>query len=130
MMCGQTVSIDNDSILMSVKKLLNVDPDDLAFDTDIKMMINGEFMTLYQLGIGPSGGFAISDVDTMWTDFSDDATLLETVKQFIYMRVRMIFDPPASSVVADAFNSRINELVFRLNVQAERAVENEDEASH
>ena len=53
-------------------------------------------------------------------DFSTDTTLLETVKAFIYMKVRMIFDPPASSVVADAFNSRIRELEWRLNVQAER----------
>lgn len=124
------IRADNSSILMSVKKALNVDYDDPAFDIDIVMMINGEFMTLNQLGIGPSEGFSISDANAVWTDFSDDPTLIDTVKQYVYMRVRMIFDPPASSVVADAFNSRIQELVFRLNVQAERAVENEDEASH
>lgn len=112
--------IDDGSILMSIKKLLNVEHDDQAFDTDIGMLINNEFMTLNQLGIGPETGFSISDADALWTDFSDDKTLIETVKTFVYLRVRMIFDPPASSVVADAINSRINELEWRLNLQAER----------
>lgn len=115
--------IDDGSILMSIKKLLNVAHDDPAFDTDIGMLINNEFMTLHQLGIGPDEGFAITDADTAWSDFSDDKTLIETVKTFVYLRVRMIFDPPASSVVADAINSRINELEWRLNVQAERNYE-------
>lgn len=116
--------IDDGSILMSIKKLLNVDPIDPAFDTDIGMQINSEFMTLHQLGIGPDEGFAIEGVNTVWTDFSSDKTLIEAVKSYIYLRVRMVFDPPASSVVADAINSRINELQFRLNVQAERDYKN------
>lgn len=115
------MSIINDqSILISIKKLLNIDDDDMAFDTDITILINNEFMTLQQLGIGPEEGFSINEGETTWSDFSTDTTLLETVKAFIYMKVRMIFDPPASSVVADAFNSRIHELEWRLNVQAER----------
>lgn len=112
--------INDQSILMSIKKLLNVDEEDPAFDTDIGMLINAEFMTLHQLGIGPDDGFSIHEADTKWTDFSDDPTLIESVKAYIYMKVRMIFDPPASSVVADAFNARIHELEFRMNVQAER----------
>ena len=112
--------IDNGSILMSIKKLLNVDQEDQAVDTDIGMLINNEFMTLHQLGIGPAEGFSITDADTVWTDFSSDKTLIETVKILVYLRVRMLFDPPASSVVADAINSRINELEWRLNIQAER----------
>ena len=112
--------VHTESILMSIKKLLNVEEDDPAFDTDIGLLINSEFMTLHQLGIGPDEGFSITDADTTWVDFSNDQTLIETVKSYIYMKVRMIFDPPASSVVADAFNSRIHELEFRLNAQAER----------
>lgn len=118
--------VDNGSILMSIKKLLNVDPEDRAFDTDIGMLINAEFMSLHQLGIGPADGFSITDADTVWTDFSDDKTLIETVKSYVYMRVRLIFDPPASSVVTDAINSRINELEWRLNIQAERNTDTGD----
>ncbi len=117
----------DESILMSIKKLLNVEEDDTAFDTDIGMLINAEFMTLHQLGIGPDEGFSIHEADTVWTDFSKDKTLLDAVKTYIYMKVRMIFDPPASSVVADAFNSRIHELEFRLNAQAERNWKDEEE---
>lgn len=117
---------ESDSILMSIKKLLNVDYDDPAFDMDILMLINNEFMTLHQLGIGPEAGFSVTDVSTGWEDYSDDKTLLDTVKIYIYLRVRMLFDPPASSVVADAINSRINELEWRLNVQAERNYNTED----
>lgn len=121
--------VHDESILMSIKKLLNVEEDDPAFDTDIGMLINNEFMTLSQLGIGPEEGFSIHDADVSWTDFSEDKTLIETVKSFIYMKVRMIFDPPASSVVADAYNSRIRELEWRLNVQAERNCKGEADAT-
>lgn len=119
--------IDDGSILMSIKRLLNVDPEDMDFDTQIGMFINEEFMTLHQLGIGPDEGFHISDADTKWTDFSDDKTLLDTLKTYIYYRVRMVFDPPASSIVADSYNARIAELQFRLNCQAERDWKNQNE---
>ena len=112
--------IDDGSILMSIKKLLNVDSEDQAFDTDIGILINSEFMTLHQLGIGPDEGFSIKDADTEWADFSSDKTLIEAVKEFVYLRVRLIFDPPASSVVADQYTSKVNELEWRLVAQAER----------
>ena len=118
--------IDDASILMSIKRPLNVAPDDMHFDTDIGMLINGEFMTLSQLGIGPEH-FVIDDADTKWTDFSDDPTLIEAVKTYVYLRVRLIFDPPASSIVSEAINSRIAELQFRLNCQAERNWKDENQ---
>ena len=111
--------VDDSSILMSIKRLLNVEPDEMDFDTQIGMFINEEFMTLSQLGIGPEH-FSVHDADTKWKDFSDDQTLIDTVKTYIYYRVRLVFDPPASSVVSDAINARISELQFRLNCQAER----------
>ena len=110
---------DIDSILISIKKLLNIDPLDPAFDQDIIMLINAEFMTLHQLGIGPDEGFSITEPDTVWTEFLQDPQLLSAVRTYIYMKVRMVFDPPASSVVADAINNRIVELEWRLNHQAE-----------
>lgn len=119
--------VNNSSILVSIKKLLNVEETDDSFDTDIGMLINNEFMTLHQLGIGPDEGFSITDADTKWADFSSDKTLIETVKAYVYMKVRMIFDPPASSVVADAFNSQIRELEWRLNIQAERNQNSEEQ---
>lgn len=117
--------IDNDSILMTIKRLLNVSPEEIHFDTDVGTFINSEFMTLTQLGIG-NEGFYIKDADTRWTDFSDDKSLIQAVKEYVYLRVRMVFDPPASSIVADAFNQKISELQWRLNIQSERAWEEYD----
>ena len=117
---------DKDSILASIKKLLNIDVEDTAFDTDIIALINGEFMSLQQLGIGPEEGFSISDYDTCWTDFCDDPRMVDSVKTFVFMRVRMIFDPPASSVVADAYNQKIAEIQWRLNVWAEQMAGGDD----
>ena len=111
--------IDKDSILVTVKKILNVPAEEQAFDTDLVLLINSEFMVLKQLGIGPENGFSISDYDTTWYDYTKDKDLIDTLKIYVALRVRMIFDPPASSIVADAINSRINECQWRLNVQAE-----------
>lgn len=122
--------LDDNSIIMSIKKLLNVEHNDPAFDTNIGMAINAEFMTLHQLGIGPDEPFYVNDADTVWTDFSDDKTLINAVKQYVFLKVRMIFDPPTSSSVAESYNSRIHELEFRMNVQAERNQNAEESSSN
>ena len=111
--------IEKDSILVTVKKILNIDPTDQAFDTDIVLLINSEFLALKQLGIGPENGFSISDYDEKWSDYSTDKDLINTLKTYVALRVRMVFDPPASSIVSDAINARIAEDQWRLNVQAE-----------
>ena len=121
--------VNDGSILMSIKKLLNIEPEESAFDTDIGMLINSTFMTLWQLGIGPDGGFHIDEANTKWSDFSEDQTLIDDVKIYVYLKVRMIFDPPASSIVSDAINSRISELEWRMNIQAEKSWEKEGDGS-
>ena len=108
-----------DSILQSIKKLLGIPEEDEAFDAELTAHINGVFMTLQQLGVGSNSGFFISGPTEIWSDFSDNGNLIDSVRMFIYLKVRMIFDPPTSSAAAEAINSRIAELEFRLNVQAE-----------
>ena len=110
---------NTESILMSIKRLLGITPTDEAFDEELVMHINGVFMTLHQLGIGPDEGFSISSYDSYWTDFTDNLKLKDTVRMFVYLKVRMIFDPPTSSAATEAINQRMAELEFRLNVQAE-----------
>lgn len=112
-------TIDSSSILESIKRMLGVSPYDDGFDGELKDQINAEFLTLHQLGVGPENGFSITGPDDVWTEYTDNPKLVEAVRQFIYLRVRLVFDPPASSVIADAINNRISELEFRLNVQAE-----------
>ena len=108
-----------ESILISIKKLLGITEEYDQFDPDIIMHINSVFMVLTQLGVGPSEGFSIEDDTSVWSDFIQDANKIETIKSYIYLKVKLLFDPPLSSAVIDSTNRLINELEWRLNVAAE-----------
>lgn len=108
-----------DSILTSIKKLLGIMEEDTHFDADIIMHINSVFMVLNQLGVGPSEGFRIKDKYSFWDEFVSDEDKMDEVKSYVYMKVRMIFDPPISSIVAEAMNKAISEFEWRLNLQVE-----------
>lgn len=110
-----------DSILTSIKKLLGIYEEDTSFDVDIIMHINTVFMILRQMGIGPSDGFSITGSYEIWEDYLDDISLIESVKTYVALKVRLIFDPPASSAIIEAMNRTISELEWRLNVQADYA---------
>ena len=109
----------NDSILESVKKLIGGYIYGAAFDSDLIMHINTVFTILYQLGIGPEEGFAIEDDSATWSDYISDVKLLNGVKSYMGSKVRMMFDPPTNSVLADAINRNIAELEWRLNVMVD-----------
>ena len=110
-----------ESILASIKKLLGIAEDYEHFDTDLITHINSVFMILKQLGIGPPEGFAIEDDSSVWGDFIEDQTKLQAVKSYMYLKVKLLFDPPLSSAVVDSVNRSINELEWRLNVEADPA---------
>lgn len=112
-----------ESILTSIKKLLGIAEEDTNFDRDLIMHINSVFMILTQLGVGPSKGFSIKDENDVWSDFIPEQSSLEAVKTYVYMKVRLMFDPPLSSAVADAIIRNISELEWRLNVGAENGGE-------
>ena len=109
----------NDSILTSIKKLLGITEEYEHFDQDIIIHINSVFMILNQLGVGPSNGFSITDKTAVWSDFISEGENLESVKSYIYLKVRLLFDPPTTSAVMESMNRMISELEFRLNVSAE-----------
>ena len=109
----------NDSILTSIKKLLGITEEYEHFDQDIIIHINSVFMILNQLGVGPSNGFSITDKTAVWSDFISEGTNLESVKSYIYLKVRLLFDPPTTSAVMESMNRMISDLEFRLNVSAE-----------
>lgn len=111
--------MNTDSILTSVKKLLGITEECTDFDADIIMHINSTLMILTQIGVGPPEGFFIEDETVSWVDFIEDINKLEAVKTYVYMRVRLMFDPPSSSAVMDAMNRTINELECRLNLAVE-----------
>lgn len=105
-----------ESILSSIKKLLGIAEEYTQFDNDIIMHINSVFMILAQLGVGPSKAFFIEDDSASWSDFLPDLTNVQAVKTYMYLKVRLMFDPPMSSAVMDAVNRQIAELEWRLNV--------------
>ena len=106
-----------ESILTSIKKMLGMEENYNVFDTDIIIHINTIFMTLNQLGIGPSNGFKIEDDSTIWSEYIDEDSDLEAVKTYIYLKVKLLFDPPLSSSVIEVMKQSIAELEWRLNVQ-------------
>lgn len=111
-----------ESILTSIKKLLGITENDTNFDTDIIIHINSVFMVLNQLGVGQSEGFRIEDKYSTWDEYITEDDDLDAVKTYIYLKVKLIFDPPLSSSVLEANKQLINELEWRLNVQVKEEV--------
>lgn len=109
----------NESILTSIKKLLGIAKEYTNFDTDIIIHINSVFMTLHQLGVGPTGGYRITGDTELWSSYISNESNLDAVKTYVYLKVKLVFDPPLSSAVMEANKQLINELEWRLNVQAE-----------
>lgn len=110
------------SILKSVKKMLNVDSGYTAFDLDITIHINSAFATLTQLGVGPEDGFGIEDATAVWPTFLGSDLEMNAVKSYVYLRTRLLFDPPATSYLLDAYEKQIKELEWRLNTVREATI--------
>lgn len=107
-----------ESILTTIKKLLGLDESYEAFDTDIIIAINTALMALIQMGVGPKNGFRIEDDEATWSDFlGSDSNDLEAAKSYVFIKARLMFDPPSSSVVVEAYNKAAAECEWRLNVQ-------------
>jgi hypothetical protein len=109
----------SNSILTSTKKVLGIDADYDAFDDDIIMHINSVFFTLNQLGVGPTAGYMIEDATETWDAFIGNDPNLNAIKTYVYLRVRLLFDPPTTSYVITALNEQVKELEWRLNVYRE-----------
>ena len=108
-----------DSILTSTKKNLGLDESYTAFDADIVMFINSTFSTLHQLGIGPDAGFAIEDATATWTSFIGTDKRYNQVKTYVYLCVRLLFDPPATSYLIKAMQDQKLEAEVRLSIVRE-----------
>ena len=108
-----------DSILDSIKKILGMDSSYTPFDSDIILHTNSVFNILHDLGIGPTDGFMIMDNTTTWDAFVGTDLNLNQVKTYVYLRVRLLFDPPSTSFVIDSFNKQIEEFEWRLSVKRE-----------
>lgn len=108
-----------DSILISVKKMLGIDESYTHFDQDLIMHINSVFTILGQLGVGPEKGFFIEDEGAEWADFVKDLSKLQFIKSYVYLKVKLFFDPPQSGPTIEALNNSIKELEWRITVQTD-----------
>lgn len=117
-----------ESILNSIKKLLGIAEDYDHFDSDIIMHINSVFTTLTQLGVGPEDGFSINDEAEKWEDFLPEERMIHSVKSYMFMKVKLMFDPPLSSAVIECTKEQIKEMEWRLQVAVDSAnTESEEE---
>jgi len=110
---------DVDSILDTIKKLLGIDASDTSFDTDIIVSINSAIFGLSQMGIGPNNTFMITSKDQTWSDYIGSSIKLEGVKSYLYLKTKMVFDPPTNSTVVEAFNKSLQELEWRMMLAVE-----------
>lgn len=107
------------SILTDIKKMLGPSYDEDSFNTDIMIHINSCFTTLRQLGVGPANGYRIKDDKNVWSEFVKDDEMLDSVKTYIYLKVKVVFDPPLNASLLESFEKQITELEWRLNVSVE-----------
>jgi hypothetical protein len=110
-----------ESILTSVKKMLGPEEDYEQFDPDLIIFINSVLSTLNQLGVGPSEGFSIEDKSAKWSDFISDDRLLNLVPTYVYLKVRLLFDPPTASAVLDSINREADRYEWRISIAVEHS---------
>ena len=120
-------TILENSILNDIKKLsgLSVEDSELEtedykpFDTDLLLFINASFNRLKQLGVGPTTNYSIESSDETWGNFFEDTQVVEMVRAWMVLNVRMQFDPPTSSIAADGYRSMIDKYEWCMNVDVE-----------
>lgn len=105
-----------DSILLSVKKLLGIDAEYTVFDPDIIIHINTAFAVLNQLGVGPVEGFMIESENEVWDEYIMDFNFT-MAKTFVFLKVKLAFDPPSSTALLESMNRQLDELTWRLEVE-------------
>lgn len=101
------------SILQTVRKMIGPSAEYDVFDTDLIININAAFSRLCQLGVGPETPFKITGEEETWDDFIDDG-YQEEVKQYVYLRTRLIFDPPSSGTVVNLYKEQIDMLEWTM----------------
>ena len=114
-----------DNILDSIKKLLGISPEYHVFDEDIIMHINTVFVILNQLNVGPPEGFFVEDGTEEWADYVEAQNEI-AVRTFVYLKVRLMFDPPTSSALMDSINNMLAELEWRLYLEGDNKAKGGD----
>ena len=111
----------SDSILNTIKKMLGLDPEYDAFDQELVVFINTALSNLHQIGVGPVNGFMINGSEESWSELlpSETKTIIQNVKSYIYITVKMLFDPPGATNHSNALSESLKELTWRISVKRE-----------
>ena len=117
-----------ESILTSIKKLIGIEEEDTSFDTDIIIHINSVFALLRRMGIGPSTGFSIEDSDNTWDEYITEGSdpILESVKTYLYLKTKLVFDPPTNSALLQTMKEEIQELEWSLNFEVDALADSKE----
>lgn len=115
-----------ESILKSTKKILGLAEDYTPFDLDVITHLNATFSILDQLGVGPEGGFFIEDDTIVWADYAVPPNQLHLIKTYVFLKVKLLFDPPTTSFLIDSTNKQLSEYEWRLNIFREWALDPTD----
>lgn len=118
--------MDAESILTSIKKLLGIAEDYTQFDVDLIIHINTALSILGQIGVGDEKRYSVVDKSTTWDTLIGYESKLDMVKTYVYLKVKLLFDPPQSSAVMEAINRTISELEWRILVATD-PTENKEE---
>lgn len=110
-----------DSILTTIKNMLGIEEDDKSFDTELCLHINSALGVLRQIGVGPTDGFSIFHDTSVWSDFTQEP-YVDLVKEYVFLKVKSVFDPPSSSTAVEAINNMAKELEWRINVERENSL--------
>lgn len=111
-----------DSILVSTKHILGLSEDYTPFDLDVITHINAAFSTLSQMGVGPTDAIVIIDDSALWTEIDISPNQLSMLRSYIFLKVRLAFDPPTTSFAIESFKQQSQELEWRMNVSREGEV--------
>ena len=118
-----------ESILKTIKQLIGCPDDFEQFDLDLTIHINSAFATLTQLGVGPKEGYRITGVDNVWNEFEDDPQKLSLIKDYVYIKTRLLFDPPTCGSLMDSLKEQLKEMEWRLYMLYDHISEDDEKGN-
>lgn len=109
-----------ESILITIKKMIGFDKDYDYFDQDLIVQINSCFAILSDLDLGPEDGFHITGKDEKWSEYTFTPSYIGMVKNYIYIKTKLVFDRPETSYAIESLTKMAAELEWRLHMESER----------
>lgn len=110
--------MEQNSILLTIAQLLGIESDYEVYNIDLMIHINSAFWNLYQIGSLPDVGFKITGPNETWGDFKEASKIknFEAVKEYVYIKTRLVFDPPSTSFVLKAYEDMLKEMEWRISI--------------